>query len=1295
MMTFLRPLHSLAVAFSRAVKARGLAVVLALCCAAVSPALARLDNVNPEFTSYAASAAKTFSQSYVSPSSGRSLGGIPSPVNRSQTAGQNISAAILSKQTSYRALSGLPLGGASADSSTYDLRTTGKLTAIRNQGAYGACWSFAANASLESALLPAETWDFSENNMVMNSGYDDGFNLLNRGGNSSMAAGYLLRWDGPVNEADDPYTSAGTVRTGLQVRKHVQEILWLPQKTSEGYSASFISNVKAAIVNYGAVMSSIYYDSTAMLSNASYFYNSLCTIANGARSSCGCGDPGNCGGHLINLVGWDDNFDASYFTSSEHGTPAGNGAFIARNSWGTSVGDNGYFYISYYDTTNGVEESVFDVAQSTYNYTRQYGYDTLGWTASVPGGSVTSYWMAMQSTSAVSGEELKSVGFYTTDSTTTYKLYIYTGSTAGAPRSGTLAYSASGTMQVSGYHTLPLTSAVSLPAAGTRFSVVMQLSNQSAASPIAVEYPFNAENGYSASSYYASKAVASANQTFLSSNGTSWTDLVNIYKDTSACLKAYASATVALSTPTVYDGLVPSTDAAYSTSPYSLSANWTPSVVTASTLGGYKFRIQGPSAAETDWLDSGTAISTTTTGLTLESGSTYYFEVRAFSTDGVYSATGTSNGVIVDTVPPVTPSYIYESTGTDISYTPSSTTLSFNWGPSSDMHSGLAGYEYAVGTAAGGTDFIGWTNTTSTEVTRTGLSLAYGRTYYASVRAKDFAGLYSGIVTSDGVLVSTGSAQPPALATVPAKYGRQQSLTFSWTASADPVYGIAGYSYTLSTACVTPDLVVDTTALSVSMDVSTGAAYCFAVRGVNNEGLGSAAATYTFTVDITSPALAVSVTPDPSGAGTSEVTVLGNEALGTVGVYITPNGGSPVAVSMTQASGQPELWNGAYTVTTGHDGTAAVVVTAVDQALNSTTALSSFKIDTTAPTGRFALASTDTLTGGAFSAMLYVDDASAIVSTPTVSFTAGGALSNMTVTRVAASTFSAEGFLDSSLSSGTLTLSFAATDAAGNTGTTVTSGGSYDYDTRISSAADTTVTSVFGVTVDIPAGASTSTLVVTISSVPLTASEISGADSGDSGSVTDSGMTYKFIARDSLTGSAVTAFDNPVTVTIPYLDANSDGFVDGTTVRVTNLGMYYLDTAQNKWVLQTSAVRFDGYFSLVTSHFSIYALRQISPVSTSVGLEGAKGYPNPCRFASQTMTFGGLAAGLTGVKISVYTLSGQLVRTFSAGDGLAADNTAVWDGRNSGGDKVASGVYIAVFKADGLDTKTFKAVALW
>lgn len=50
--------------------------------------------------------------------------------------------------------------------------------------------------------------------------------------------------------------------------------------------------------------------------------------------------------HDVVVVGWDDNFPKENFTIQ----PEGDGAFICKNSWGEEFGDDGYFYVSYYDT---------------------------------------------------------------------------------------------------------------------------------------------------------------------------------------------------------------------------------------------------------------------------------------------------------------------------------------------------------------------------------------------------------------------------------------------------------------------------------------------------------------------------------------------------------------------------------------------------------------------------------------------------------------------------------------------------------------------------------------------------------------------------------------------------------------------------------------------------------------------------------------------------------------------------------------------------------------------------------
>ena len=209
--------------------------------------------------------------------------------------------------------------------SRYDLREKGVLTPVRNQGSYGTCWAHAACSSLESCALNEGkgTYDFSENNMANLHGFDWGFN---DGGNASISSAYLLRWGGPVLESLDPYPNPGGSIERAPAR-HVQNVRWVPGRTS------YLDNdaIKAAIVENGALYVGYYHASSYYRSRtASYYFN-----GNTLRKI----------NHAVAVVGWNDNYSKTNFSPP----PPGDGAFIVRNSWGSSWGDGGYFYVSYYD----------------------------------------------------------------------------------------------------------------------------------------------------------------------------------------------------------------------------------------------------------------------------------------------------------------------------------------------------------------------------------------------------------------------------------------------------------------------------------------------------------------------------------------------------------------------------------------------------------------------------------------------------------------------------------------------------------------------------------------------------------------------------------------------------------------------------------------------------------------------------------------------------------------------------------------------------------------------------------
>ncbi len=384
-------------------------------------------------------------------------------------------------------------------SDSYDLRTTGKLTPIRNQGQDGNCWAFASMGSLESSLLPGERDDFSENNEKNL----HGFNVpINVGGNDFMATAYFSRWSGPVSESLDPYSYGNSVSpSGLPVEKHVQDVLFIPTRRDP------LDNdlIKSAVKQYGAVYSTLRYEASAYTPRTAAYYYSGAGVFN----------------HAIDIVGWDDGYAAGNFNNP----PPGNGAFIARNSWGSTWGEGGYFHISYYDTRIGRDNAMF-TAQPTTNYARIYQYDPLGWVASFGFGTDTAYFANVFTSEG--NDQVKAVGFYTASTNTEYEVKVFTNPDNGPISSSGYSSVQTGTMSLPGYHTVRLDNPVNLKV-GDRFSVAVKVVSAGWTTPVAIEMPIS---GYS-------QATASSGQSYISSTGAGWTDLTVAYPNTNVCLKAF------------------------------------------------------------------------------------------------------------------------------------------------------------------------------------------------------------------------------------------------------------------------------------------------------------------------------------------------------------------------------------------------------------------------------------------------------------------------------------------------------------------------------------------------------------------------------------------------------------------------------------------------------------------------------------------------------------------------------------------------------------------------------------
>lgn len=141
-----------------------------------------------------------------------------------------------------------------------------------------------------------------------------------------------------------------------------------------------------------------------------------------------------------------------------------------------------------------------------------------------------------------------------------------------------------------------------------------------------------------------------------------------------------------------------------------------------------------------------------------------------------------------------------------------------------------------------------------------------------------------------------------------------------------------------------------------------------------------------------------------------------------------------------------------------------------------------------------------------------------------------------------------------------------------------------------------------------------------------------------------------------------------LTITIRYRSQDIMGLDED------KLAISRYDEPSGKWlVLRSTVYKSEKKVTALTNHLSIFAIIQ---TAASVDLNSIKVYPNPWYPAAVPQ--GVAIDGLTKTaEIKIYTVVGELVTVLNEADG---NGRIVWNGKNSEGGNVGSGIYIAVVK---------------
>ena len=409
-------------------------------------------------------------------------------------------------------------------------------TAVKSQGDFGNCWAFAAIACCEIDAVKNHganklTTDLSELHLAYfayngeRRGTGDSVStqspFYEHGGYSQLPIFTFSNWIGLVDESVARYSDF-TKNPSMTLNSSIMygnEEYYL--KNAYTYELpTDIEELKAAIYTYGAAETSYY-------SHDAYYNTST------SAQYCYANMTSN---HAVTIVGWDDNYSRNNFKGSNK--PQSNGAWLVKNSWGSSWGLNGYFWLSYEDKSVKTA-TVFDVIPANSEaYDNNYQHD----------GGVSLTYSNYDKTSAANiftakgNELLKAISVMTYETKNAYyDLAIYVNPAELTPQGfnkGEPIYTQSGTLKNAGYTTIELDTPVALNKNDT-FIILFETNAY-----LAIDSNFSDSNGSGFN--VVSTSDVKADQTYFSINDSAFYDTAtvsNVANRFNARIKAFTENT--------------------------------------------------------------------------------------------------------------------------------------------------------------------------------------------------------------------------------------------------------------------------------------------------------------------------------------------------------------------------------------------------------------------------------------------------------------------------------------------------------------------------------------------------------------------------------------------------------------------------------------------------------------------------------------------------------------------------------------------------------------------------------